>query len=370
MDQFDVSDFSIGHRGASMQFPEHTIRAYKAAQLMGAGITECDVTFTKDLQLVCRHSQCDLHTTTDIVMRSEMNAKCSTPWTPGPWEEGSAPSCCTSDFTLEEVKTLCAKMDSTRGESATTAEEYVYGGTADWRTDVYQNECPEVPTHAESIELMQEYGGKFTPELKGPSVEMPFNGVYTQEDFAQQMIDEYITAGIPPEDVWPQSFSAEDCYYWIAETEYGEQAVALDGIYDRTSAEVEAWHKELSDNHVNIVAPALWLLVDAAPEAELKMTKSHYVESAHDNHLDIIAWTLERTDPGLNGWYWQSLENVALVDGDKYSLLYVLAYMKPRSLVSSRTGQPLSRSLPIAWAFLFVRKINTVIPKLPLPSCV
>ena len=25
---------------------------------MGAGILECDVTFTKDLELVCRHAQC------------------------------------------------------------------------------------------------------------------------------------------------------------------------------------------------------------------------------------------------------------------------------------------------------------------------
>ena len=34
---------------------------------MGAGIVECDVTFTKDGELVCRHDECDLATTTDIV---------------------------------------------------------------------------------------------------------------------------------------------------------------------------------------------------------------------------------------------------------------------------------------------------------------
>jgi glycerophosphoryl diester phosphodiesterase len=28
---------------------------------MGAGIIECDVTFTKDRELVCRHDQRDLH---------------------------------------------------------------------------------------------------------------------------------------------------------------------------------------------------------------------------------------------------------------------------------------------------------------------
>ena len=50
---FAVSDFSIGHRGACMQYPEHTLESYKASALQGAGIIECDVTFTKDRELVC-----------------------------------------------------------------------------------------------------------------------------------------------------------------------------------------------------------------------------------------------------------------------------------------------------------------------------
>jgi Glycerophosphoryl diester phosphodiesterase family len=61
---FFKTDFSIGHRGAPLQFPEHTRESYVAAARLGAGILECDVTFTEDLELVCRHSQCDLHTTT------------------------------------------------------------------------------------------------------------------------------------------------------------------------------------------------------------------------------------------------------------------------------------------------------------------
>ena len=84
---------------------------------MGAGIIECDVTFTKDLELVCRHSQCDLHTTTDIVTRPDLNAKCTTPWS-----SGVSPKCCTSDFTLEELKSVCAKMDSSNDVNAATAE--------------------------------------------------------------------------------------------------------------------------------------------------------------------------------------------------------------------------------------------------------
>lgn len=36
------SDFSIGHRGAALQFPEHTKESYIAAARMGAGIVECE----------------------------------------------------------------------------------------------------------------------------------------------------------------------------------------------------------------------------------------------------------------------------------------------------------------------------------------
>ena len=74
---FRKTDFSIGHRGAALEFPEHTKESYVAAARMGAGIIECDVTFTKDRELVCRHSQCDLHTTTNILTVPELAAKCS-----------------------------------------------------------------------------------------------------------------------------------------------------------------------------------------------------------------------------------------------------------------------------------------------------
>jgi glycerophosphoryl diester phosphodiesterase len=75
------TEFSIGHRGAPLQFPEHTLESYEAAARMGAGILECDVTFTKDLQLVCRHAQNDLHTTTNILVTS-LASTCTQPFTP------------------------------------------------------------------------------------------------------------------------------------------------------------------------------------------------------------------------------------------------------------------------------------------------
>ena len=61
------SPLSIGHRGAPLQFPEHTLESYIAGAQGGTDILECDVAFTANEALVCRHSQCDLHATTNIV---------------------------------------------------------------------------------------------------------------------------------------------------------------------------------------------------------------------------------------------------------------------------------------------------------------
>jgi glycerophosphoryl diester phosphodiesterase len=38
---------------------------------------------------------------------------------------------------------------------------------------------------------------------------MPFMG-FTQQDFAQKMIDEYKIAGVAPENVFPQSFNLSE----------------------------------------------------------------------------------------------------------------------------------------------------------------
>ena len=80
---------------------------------MGAGIIECDVTFTRDRELVCRHDQCDLHTTTNI-LATDLAGQCHVP----PVFEGgklvNAPDirCCASDITLAEFKSLEGKMDA------------------------------------------------------------------------------------------------------------------------------------------------------------------------------------------------------------------------------------------------------------------
>jgi glycerophosphoryl diester phosphodiesterase len=337
---FEKTDFSIGHRGAALQFPEHTKESYEAAARQGAGIVECDVTFTKDKELVCRHSQCDLHTTTNI-LATDLAGKCSTP----PDDTSATPFknvlCCTSDITLEEFKSLKGKMDAANPNAKTLAE--YLNATPDWRTDLYsQPYDPETKswggtllTHAESIELFKALGVKMTPELKSPSVPMPFDG-FSQEDYAQKMIDEYKDAGVPPQRVWAQSFNREDVLYWIRnEPAFGRQAVYLDDA--NVPADVPSYEdlRGYRRQGIRIWAPPTWVLVGL--DSNGKIVPSRAALDAKRAGLDIITWTLERS--GLlrygGGYYYQSLSNtnppfsgkagVIDRDGDTYELLDVLA---------------------------------------------
>ncbi|MEM9471846.1 MAG: glycerophosphodiester phosphodiesterase family protein [Pseudomonadota bacterium] len=318
--------FSIGHRGAPMQFPEHTRQSYVAAARMGAGILECDVTFTKDKELVCRHAQNDLHTTTNI-LASDLASKCVKPFVPAAGERSAAAECRTSELSLAEFKTLTGKMDAA-DKTAITVEEYM-NGTAGWRTDLYAVSAGSLMTHAESIELFRELGAKFTPELKSPSVEMPFDG-FSQADYAQKLIDEYKAAGVPAGDVWPQSFNLDDVLYWIRnEPEFGAQAVYLDGRYDSglkpdDAATFKPSMQELADMGVRYLAPPTWMLVTVK---DGKIAPSEYAAQAKAAGLKLITWTIERSGP-LNtggGWYYQSISDVTDSDGVMYELIDVLA---------------------------------------------
>jgi glycerophosphoryl diester phosphodiesterase len=323
--------FSISHRGAPLQFPEHTVEGVKAAARMGAGIIECDVAFTKDRQLVCRHAQCDLHQTTDILSRPQLAAKCTTPFSPADPVTGrkAQAKCCTSDLTLAEFKSLNGKMDAFDA-NATTPAAYM-NATPRWRTDLYAT-TGTLMSHREYIALVKSLGRKFTPELKAPEVPMPFEGSYTQDAYAQQLIDEYKEAGVPPSDVFPQSFQLRDVLYWIArEPEFGRQAVFLDGRdeadpgFDATRP--ETWKPgmaELVARGVKVLAPPLWMLVRAGEDGAI--VPSTYALEARKAGLSLIAWSLERSGPlkAGGGYYYQSIKSITDRDGDMLSLLDVL----------------------------------------------
>lgn len=321
------STWSIGHRGAQLQFPEHTVEANIMAARQGAGILECDVTFTSDKELVCRHAQDDLHRTTNI-LATDLADKCTQGFTPAAGEQGAAAECRTSDITLDEFRGLKAKMDAA-DETAASVEEYM-NGTANWRTDLYAGEANTLMTHAESIELFKSLGTKFTPELKEAVVDMPFDG-FTQEDYAQKLIDEYKAAGIPASDVFAQSFSLDDVLYWIeAEPEFGKQAVYLiepDSEAGFDNQDPATWDEDFEDLHargVNYLAPPLWVLFTVEGG---ELVESAYSKAAKEAGLKLITWSFERSGPlsSGGGWYYQTAKDWLDSDGKAYEILDLLA---------------------------------------------
>ncbi len=316
------SDFSIGHRGAAMQYPEHTKESYMAAIRMGAGILECDVAFTKDKQLVCRHSHADLHTTTDILAHEALAKKCTKTFTAANQQKDqkAKAECRTSDITLEEYQSLTGKMDGA-DEWAETAESYM-DGTPSWRTDLYASRGT-LMSHKESIELFKSLNVKMTPELKEPADVMPFDG-FSYDDFRQKLIDEYKDAGVDPSNVYIQSFNKDDILYVIKNApEFGKQAVYLieEMVEDVRSKEAM---KALKAQGVNIIAPPLQMLV-VNEGGEIK--PSQLAKDLKEVGFDIITWTLERSGhlASGGGWYYESIKDIPKTDGDMLKYLDVLA---------------------------------------------
>ncbi len=319
------SDFSIGHRGAALMFPEHTVESYEAAVRMGAGVVECDVTFTKDKALVCRHAQNDLHTTTNILL-TPLAAKCTKPFKPyDPVTQTPASAeCRTSDITLSEFKSLRGKMDAFN-PMATTVAEFVKG-TQRWRTDLYSGPTSgTLVTHQESIALFKKLGVKMTPELKEAVVPMPFDG-FSQADYAQKMIDEYKAAKVPASDVFAQSFNQQDVLHWIQhESAYGKQAVFLDAAETPAALPNLDQLKQYKAQGIQIVAPPLFALLDVKDK---RMVASSYARNAKAAGLNIIAWSLERSGVMAlekGGWYYQTVNSVIENEGDMLVALDVLA---------------------------------------------
>lgn len=324
------SQFSIGHRGAPMQFPEHTRESYIAAARMGAGVLECDVAFTRDKALVCRHAQDDLHTTTNI-LATPLAAKCTRPFTPAEFDaagtlvRAASAECRTSDITLAEFKTLRGKMDAFNPR-ARTVTEYM-AGTANWRTDLYSGPSSgTLMTHAESIELFKQLGVDMTPELKSPVVAMPFEG-FSQQDYAQKLLDEYRAARVPARRVRPQSFNQADVLYWVQRGgDYGRQAVFLDDANTVADLPSAAELRNYRSQGIRIVAPPTFALL--AVDGQNRIMPSQYARDARAAGLQIITWTLERSGilaDGNNGFYFQTFDSAIRREGDVFEVIDVLA---------------------------------------------
>jgi glycerophosphoryl diester phosphodiesterase len=288
------------------------------------------VTFTKDLVLVCRHSQNDLATTTNIVA-TPLGATCRKPFRPaeidaeGRLMRAATAECRTSEITAAEFKTLRGKIDAFNA-AARTPQEFIDATPAPREGFDAGEPTGQLLTHAESIALFSSLGVKMTPELKEPSVRMPFNGM-TRADAAQKLIDEYVAAGVDPANVFPQSFDIRDVKYWIEhDPEFGRQALLLDDA----GIEVQLPHARKLARYkaqgINIWAPPLFALL--ALDGAGRIVASRHALAAREAGLDIVAWTLERSGNiavGDPGFYYKTIDSALAREGDVLEVLDVLA---------------------------------------------
>src|SRR3569833_177468 len=336
---------SIAHRGAPLQFPEHTKEAYQAGARLGAGIVECDVTFTSDGALVCRHAQNDLHTTTDILTSQYAN-RCIKPFTPATLDtsgnvmKAATAECRTSELTVDEFKSLRGKMDAFN-PAATTPQQY-QSGTPTWRTDLYTGRGT-LMTFAESIALNKKLGVKHTPELKSGDAATIAAVFGSQERYAQALVDELEANGVRPKDTFPQSFNPNDILYWIRNTAYGDQAVFLVDyntttnniiLFDTagkqllTRDEQNAFFKSLHRAGVKIVAPSYNALLTVQGG---RIVPSVLATDLKSMGFDLISWSFERVDlrkgaAGVGSYYAFDPTGAAIKkDSDMYKALDVLA---------------------------------------------
>ncbi|AFZ49773.1 glycerophosphodiester phosphodiesterase family protein [Dactylococcopsis salina] len=176
----------IGHRGASGDFPEHTLASYKAAIAQGADFVEPDLVTTSDGVLIARHEPMLDNTTNvaEVFPERQMTKTLD-------GEEVTAYFA--EDFTLEEIKQLRAVQ------------------SRDFRDPAFDGQL-EIPTFQEVIELVQEVEantGKeigIYPETKHPTF-FDQQGLSLEEPLIQTLQD---TGFTDPNRIFIQSFEFQN----------------------------------------------------------------------------------------------------------------------------------------------------------------
>jgi glycerophosphoryl diester phosphodiesterase len=155
---------------------------------------------------------------------------------------------------------------------------------------------------------------------------MPYDGM-SQQQYAQRLIDDYRTAGVPPGAVWPQSFNLGDIQYWIErEPEFGRQAVYLEDAEDASQLPDAAEFQRLRAQGVRIWAPPLFALLALDDRGAIIASPS--ARAARAAGLELVTWSLERSGTlgaGQNGWYYQTIDTALRSDSDVLQVLDVLA---------------------------------------------
>ena len=156
---------------------------------------------------------------------------------------------------------------------------------------------------------------------------MPFNG-FTQEAYAQKLIDEYKAMRVDPRNVLAAVVQHR------ATCVTGSDASRASVSKPSTSTTRTCWPtcratRELAGykaEGINIWAPPTFALL--ALDAGGNIVPSEYARYAKAAGLDLITWTLERSGilaDGGNGFYYQTIDSVIDREGDLYEVIDTLA---------------------------------------------
>jgi glycerophosphoryl diester phosphodiesterase len=167
-------------------------------------------------------------------------------------------------------------------------------------------------THAQSIGLFQKLGVAMAPELKAQQV-APARSAPQQSQLADQLVQEYRAAGVPPEQLWLQSFEPAIVAHWLNTAgAYAERVVWLDGRYadpafnHRDEQAIQTAIDRMLALGLQTVAPPMWMLLETEGGV---LRPSAYARLSRDAGLRLVTWTVERSGPLADGggWYYQTL---------------------------------------------------------------
>jgi glycerophosphoryl diester phosphodiesterase len=155
-----------------------------------------------------------------------------------------------------------------------------------------------------------------------------------QERYAQAFIDVLESARVDPRDVFAQSFNLPDVLYWVRNAPaFGRQAVYLDSIDPTVSPAIPRLTsdelRQARRQGVRIFAPPIFALLSVTDAGEI--VPSEYAKDIRSAGLDIITWTLERTDlrqGAVNAGFYYLFDpqgKAVKKDSDMYKALDVLA---------------------------------------------
>ncbi|MBE9209535.1 glycerophosphodiester phosphodiesterase [Nostoc sp. LEGE 06077] len=277
----------IAHRGASGYRPEHTLAAYELAINFGADYIEPDLVSTQDGVLIARHEN-EISATTDVANHPEFAQRRTTKIIDGESKTGWF----TEDFTLAEIKTLCAKERIPQLRQQNT---------------IYDN-LWEIPTLQEIIDLAKNYSIKLGrnigiyPETKHPTYFRSINLALEEPLLA--------TLGYQAENtpIFIQSFEVSNLQYLAQKTHLPlVQLINLtDQPFDCTvSGDIRTYTDLVTKSGLEEIAKYAQaigihkdILVPRDSNNKLQ-TPTSVVHNAHTAGLQVHIWTFRNEDSFL-----------------------------------------------------------------------